>query len=197
MPTTPTWLRQYGAAARILIVMTVLVGLIYPLAMTGIAQLLFPSQANGSLIRNDEGEVVGSALIGQNFDGDAWFHTRPSAAGDEGYDGGSSSASNLGPNSEELLQQIEDRKAQVADREGVDEDEVPADAVTASGSGLDPHISPDYAAIQTRRVAAARGMSVEEVEKLVAEHTVGRSLGFIGEPGVNVIDLNLALEDAH
>ncbi|MBB6170266.1 K+-transporting ATPase ATPase C chain [Nocardiopsis mwathae] len=170
------------------------VGLIYPLAMTGVAQLLFPDRANGSLIRNDDGEVVGSALLGQNFDGDEWFHSRPSAAGEEGYDGGSSSASNLGPNSAELLEQIEERKAEVAATEGVDEAEIPADAVTASGSGLDPHISPEYAELQTPRVAAARGMSVEEVEHLVAEHTVGRSLGFIGAPGVNVTELNRALE---
>ncbi|MFC3995021.1 K(+)-transporting ATPase subunit C [Nocardiopsis sediminis] len=190
---TPAALRQYGAAARALLVMTVLLGLLYPLAVAGIGQVLFPAQANGSLIRGDGGEVVGSALIGQNADGPEWFHPRPSAAGEDGYDGAASSPSNLGPNSEELRAAVEERRAAVAAEEGAAPEAVPPDAVTASGSGLDPHISPEYAALQAGRVAAARGLSAGEVRALIAAHTDGRALGFIGAPAVNVVTLNAAL----
>ncbi|MFC4564555.1 K(+)-transporting ATPase subunit C [Nocardiopsis mangrovi] len=190
---TPAALRQYGAAARALLVLTVLLGLAYPLAVTGVGQVLFPAQADGSLIRGAGGGVAGSALIGQNAEGAEWFHPRPSAAGEDGYDGAASSASNLGPNSEELREAVAQRRAAVAAEEGVAPDAVPPDAVTASASGLDPHISPEYAALQADRVAAARGMSAEEVGGLIAEHTDGRALGFIGSPAVNVVTLNAAL----
>ncbi|RCV55857.1 potassium-transporting ATPase subunit KdpC [Marinitenerispora sediminis] len=195
MGPLPQWLRPYGAAVRFLIVMTVLLGVGYPLAVTGVAQVLLPHQANGSLVR-DDGRVVGSALIGQDFAGPEWFHPRPSAAGEDGYDGAASGASNLGPNSPELRALVEERRAAVAAENGVPESAVPPDAVTASGSGLDPHVSPAYAAIQVDRVAQARGLSPAAVRALVAEHTTGRALGVLGEPGVNVLELNLALEQA-
>ncbi|MGI5118769.1 potassium-transporting ATPase subunit KdpC [Marinactinospora thermotolerans] len=194
MSSTSPWLRRHLAAARVLLVMTVLLGVAYPLAVTGVAQLVFPHQADGSPVTHD-GEVVGSELLGQSFSGPRWFHPRPSAAGD-GYDGSASGASNLGPNNEELTAAVEERRATVAAENGVAPEEVPADALTASGSGLDPHISPAYADLQAVRVARARGMDPGEVRALVREHTTGRALGFLGEPGVNVLTLNLALEDA-
>ncbi|MFC7327638.1 potassium-transporting ATPase subunit KdpC [Marinactinospora rubrisoli] len=195
MGPLPQWLRPYNAAVRFLLVMTVLLGVGYPLAVTGLAQLVFPHQANGSPVRAD-GRIVGSALIGQNFTGPEWFHPRPSAAGADGYDGAASGASNLGPNSPELRALVEERRAAVAAENGVPESAVPPDAVTASGSGLDPHISPAYAAIQVDRVAHARGLPPDTVRALVAEHTAGRPLGVLGAPGVNVLELNLALEQA-
>ncbi|PSK85991.1 K+-transporting ATPase ATPase C chain [Murinocardiopsis flavida] len=185
----PARLRPYSAAARVLLLMTAVLGLAYPLAVTGAAQVLFPARADGSLIERD-GAAAGSSLIGQDFDGEEWFHPRPSAAGDDGYDGAASSASNLGPNSEELLAQVRERRSAVAAQNGVAESAVPPDAVTASGSGLDPHISPAYAAVQTARVADARGLPPGRVRDLVAAHTDGRALGFIGEPAVNVVTLN-------
>lgn len=188
--------RQLQAAVRAVLVFTVLLGIGYPLAVTGLAQVIAPSKADGSLIAVD-GEVVGSALIGQSFtdaDGDPlpqYFQSRPSAGG---YDGAASGGSNLGPNSEELAVLIEERRAVVAEHEGVEPADVPADAVTASASGLDNGISPEYAALQVARVAEERGASVEEVQALVADATVGRDLGFIGAPYVNVLELNLALD---
>jgi len=175
-------------------------GVAYTLLITGVGQLILPAQANGSLVRDADGRVVGSSLIGQSYldaEGDplaGYFQPRPSAAGD-GYDAGASSGSNRGPENPELIAAIEERRAQLAEFNGVPEDEVPADALTASGSGLDPHISPDYAAIQVTRVARARGMSAEEVARLVAEHTTGRDLGYLGEPVVNVLQLNQALDE--
>jgi potassium-transporting ATPase KdpC subunit len=192
--------RMVWTAVRIVVILTVVLGVAYPLAVTGIGQLLFPQQANGSVVRTADGTAVGSALIGQSFsdaDGNPlpeYFQPRPSAAGD-GYDAAASSGSNLGPESEELVAAIAERKAQVADLNGVAEADVPADAVTASGSGLDPHISPEYARIQVERVAGARNLPVEEVLALVDAHTQGRDLGFIGEPRVNVVALNLALDE--
>ena len=171
--------------------MTVLLGVGYPTAVWAAGQA-FGDRADGSPVRVD-GEVVGSALIGQQFEGDEWFLPRPSA---NDYDTLASAPSNLGPLNADLIATIGDRKAEVASREGVAESEVPADAVTASASGLDPHISPAYAEIQAPRVAAATGLSLDEVEQLIDENTHGRGLGFLGEPGVNVLELNLAIATA-
>ena len=201
MATTRSAVRIHWVALRAMLLFTLVLGVGYTLAITGIGQLALPAQAGGSVIRSD-GEVVGSSLIGQSFtdaDGDPlpeWFQSRPSAAGD-GYDAGASSGSNHGPENADLISAIEERKAQVAEFNGVSGAEVPADAVTASASGLDPHISPEYAAIQVARVAKARGLSVADVEQAVAEHTAGRDLGVLGEPRVNVLELNLALDAAH
>ena len=184
--------RQSLAGLRLLLVMTLLLGLLYPLAVYGVGRVV-PHRADGSLLEVD-GEVVGSALIGQTFDGAQYFQSRPSAAGD-GYDPLSTGASNLGPENEDLLAAVEDRREQVSAREGVAPQDVPVDAVTASGSGLDPHISPQYAAIQVRRVARERGLQVGEVDDLVGRFTDGRDLGVLGDPRVNVLLLNLALDE--
>ncbi|MBM7798569.1 K+-transporting ATPase ATPase C chain [Microlunatus panaciterrae] len=185
-------LRQSLAGLRVLAAFTLLLGLAYPLLITGVAQLGFPSQANGSLV-SYRGAVVGSSFIGQRFTGDRWFLPRPSAAG-SGYDPTASSGSNLGPNSLRLTTLVRARRVEIARREGVSPDKVPADAVTASGSGLDPAISPAYAQLQAARVARARRLPPAEVERLVAAHTQRRMLGILGEPAVNVLELNLALE---
>jgi K+-transporting ATPase ATPase C chain len=187
--------RQYAAAARTLLVLTVVVGLAYPLAMTGLAQVAFHSNANGSLLHRD-GEVVGSTLIGQGFGADPrYFQSRPSAAG-KGYDPTASGASNLGPRSPDLVDQIRQRRAAAAALDGVAPGRVPPDALTASGSGLDPGISPAYANEQVARVARVRGLATTTVQGLVARYTQGRDLGFLGEPVVNVLELNLALDRA-
>lgn len=187
--------RQLWAALRMLILMTMVVGLAYPLAMTGFAQMVFPDPADGSIV-DAGGHPVGSSLIGQSFDGKpGYFQSRPSAAGN-GYDPLASSASNLGPESEDLRAAIEKRRLTVAELDGTDPDMVAPDALLASGSGLDPDISPEYAAQQVARVARERNMSVEAVRVLVGEHTGGRVLGFLGEPHVNVLMLNLALDEA-
>ncbi len=197
-PLTRT-LKATWIAVRLMIVFTVLLGIAYPLLITGIGQAAFPHQANGSLVHAADGRVVGSALIGQEFrDANGsplpqYFQPRPSAAGD-GYDPTASGGSNLGPQSARLVAEIATRKRQVAAFDGVPESRVPVDAVTASGSGLDPDISPAYAKIQARRVARARNLPLAEVEALIARHTAGRDLGFIGEPRVNVVELNLALD---
>lgn len=186
---------QLPAAVRAILVFSVLCGIVYPLVATGVAQLAFSDAANGSLIERG-GHVVGSRLIGQPFDGDEWFHPRPSAAGD-GYDGMASSASNLGPTNDELLATVSERvdAYRAANHLGPDVD-VPVDAVTASASGLDPHISVANARLQARRVARARGIPVDDVRRLIDEHTSGRVLAFLGEPAVNVLELNLALDGA-
>jgi K+-transporting ATPase ATPase C chain len=186
-----TTVRQLLAGLRVLIGLTVVVGLAYPLLMTGIGRAVFPHTSAGSPVVVN-GKVVGSSLIGQAIDGPQWFHPRPSAAGD-GYDGAASSGSNLGPTNPDLQASIEKRRAAVAKEDGVAPADVPADAVTASASGLDPHISPAYAAIQIDRVATARGLTVAQVQQLVTAHTQGRTLGFLGEPRVNVVTLNAAL----
>ncbi|MCZ4067095.1 potassium-transporting ATPase subunit KdpC [Microbacterium sp. H37-C3] len=198
MSTARASLRTSAVAVRAMSVLTLVLGVGYTLLIS-LVGLALPAQANGSLLRDAEGQLVGSSLIGQSFtdaDGAAlpqYFQSRPSAAGD-GYDAAASSGSNLGPNNADLVAAIEERRTAIADREGVDVSNVPADAVTASASGLDPHISPAYAELQVARVAAERGLSDVEVRDLVAAHTAGRDLGFLGEPRVNVVELNLALD---
>ena len=210
---SPT-LRQLGAAVRTFLVLTAVLGLLYPLVMTGVAQVLFQHHADGSLVESTEG-AVGSELIGQAFtrpateagvtltnpDGTpvmvpdpAYFQSRPSAAG-TGYDPRASSASNYGPENPDLVALVEDRRSAATELEGVDPAAVPPGALLASGSGLDPHISPEYAELQVPRVARARGLDPEQVRDLVEEHTGGRALGFLGEPHVNVLLLNLALDE--
>ena len=185
-------LRQSTAGLRLLLALTLLLGVAYPALVLGVGRLV-PDRADGSPLTVD-GVVVGSRLVGQAFEGDQWFLPRPSAAGD-GYDPLASGASNLGPNDPGLLATVLERRAEVAAREGVPEADVPADAVTASGSGLDPHVSPAYAALQVERVARVRGLDADAVRALVAEHTQRRALGFVGEDAVDVVELNAALED--
>ncbi len=186
--------RQIVPAVVAFLAFTVLTGLVYPLVVTGVSQVAFPGRANGFLVEQD-GTTVGSRLIGQNFAGPRYIHPRPSAAGD-GYDAMSSSASNLGPSNQELLDEVQSRIAAYRSENRLAADaEVPIDAVTASGSGLDPHISLANARIQATRVAQARGLAVDDVLELVEDHTEDRSLGFLGEKGVNVLELNLALDE--
>ncbi|MFE6253647.1 potassium-transporting ATPase subunit KdpC [Agromyces sp. NPDC057865] len=193
-----TTLRTHWVAIRAMLLFTLVLGVGYTLVVTAIGQLALPAQADGSVVRNADGDVVGSALIGQSFTDAAgdplpeWFQPRPSAAGD-GYDAGASSGSNLGPENPDLIAAIEDRRAQVAAFDRVAESDVPVDAVTTSGSGLDPHISPEYALQQVARVAAARGLDEADVRALVESHLQPRDLGYLGEPTVNVLELNLAL----
>lgn len=197
--STRTSVRHLGVAVRAMLVATAVLGLAYTAVVTGVGQLALPAQANGSLVRDADGQVVGSALIGQSFtdaDGAAlprYFQSRPSAAG-AGYDGAASSGSNLGPENADLVAAIGERRAAVAASDGVPAADIPADAVTASGSGLDPHISPAYARLQVARVAAARGLDPAVVAALVAQYTTGRDLGFLGEPRIDVLELNLALD---
>lgn len=175
-------------------IMTVLTGIVYPMAMTGLAQALFPSQANGSIIRYN-GQSVGSKLIGQNFTSDKYFHGRPSSAGSDGYEALSSSGSNLGPTNAKLKQSVQERLDKIIAENALDSGKtVPGDLVLASASGLDPHITPDAAYLQLKRVAAARGLQQKEVERLVESHIEGRQFGLLGEQCVNVLELNLALD---
>jgi len=186
--------RSLLVSLRMAVVTIVLLGLVYPLAVWGIGTALFPKQATGSLIRSSEGTVIGSKLIGQSFTSEKYFHSRPSAAGTDGYDAMSSSASNLGPTSQVLISAVGTRVADAVRVEGATKGAVPVDMVTASASGLDPDISPDNASLQVARVAKARGMSADSLRTLVAQHTTARDLGFLGEPRVNVLELNLALD---
>jgi potassium-transporting ATPase KdpC subunit len=204
MNRLPSSLRQYIAALRMLLVFTVICGIIFPVVMWGVAQAAFKNQANGSLVTLN-GKVVGSSLLCQEFV-DAkgnplpqYFQERPSSAtsgakNDYGCDPGYSAASNLGPNNSTLLTTVKQRQEQIAAFDHVAISAIPPDAVTASGSGLDPDISPAYAAIQVARVAAARHLPVSEVKSLVSKYTQGRSLGFLGEPRVDVLTLNIALD---
>jgi K+-transporting ATPase ATPase C chain len=203
MSTTRTTLRQANVALRAMLVFTVVLGLGYTLLITGIGQLILPWQANGSVVTSSDGKAVGSALIGQSFgepskDGSGaplpqYFQSRPSAAG-TGYDAGASGGSNYGPENSDLVSAIKDRIAAIAAFDHIDPSAIPADAVTASASGLDPHISPAYALLQVPRVAAARGVSEQTVRALVESRIQARDLGFLGEPRVNVLELNLALD---
>jgi len=177
------------------IVLTIVLGLIYPLAITGLASLLFPNQSAGSLISKD-GQVVGSAIIGQSFAATQYFHGRPSAAGSNGYDATSSSGSNLGPTNKTLIEAVRKRlKDELESDPGTSPSQVPIDLVTASGSGLDPEISVQAADLQVPRVAKARGITEDAVRTLVRQNTRGRWAGLLGEPGVNVLRLNLALDN--
>ena len=187
-------LRNTLIAIRFAVITLVITGILYPLAMTGLAHVVFPDKSSGSLIKKDD-QVVGSKYIGQQFEGPQYFHPRPSAAG-EGYNAMASGASNLGPTSVTLIGRVRDAVARVvAENPGLAGD-VPVDMVTASGSGLDPDISPANAQAQVARVAAARNMAEDEVRRLVDENTAGRDLGFLGEKRVNVLKLNLALDKA-
>ena len=187
------WKEMRTAFGATLVLAFLLCG-IYPLAVWGVAQLVFPHQANGSLVFQD-GHIVGSALIGQGFKTEHYFHPRPSAAGSDGYDAASSSGSNLGPLSRKLIDQVKERADAYRNDNGLPPDmEIPADAVTASASGLDPHISVRNAELQVARVAKARGIPIEELRKYIGQYTEGPQFGFLGERRVNVLELNLALD---
>jgi K+-transporting ATPase ATPase C chain len=185
-------IRQYLTALRFLIAITLVVGVLYPAAIYVVGQVTLKHAAEGSFVTvNNQG--VGSSLIGQNFPGTQWFHPRPSVAGANGYDALSSGASNAGPNEPSLLQAVNARRAAVAKENGVQPSQVPPDAVSASASGLDPDISPAYAYLQAARVAGARHLSVAAVNNLIQHEIQPRSFGILGEPRVNVLELNLAL----
>jgi K+-transporting ATPase ATPase C chain len=186
-------MKNLVTAILMTVVTTILLGLIYPLVATGLAQVIFPENANGQLIRAADGTVVGSRLIGQPFSSPGYFRSRPSAAGATGYDASASSGSNLGPTNKKLIDRVTtDLEKLKAENPGK---QVPIDLVTTSGSGLDPHISPAAAEFQVPRVARERGMSEAEVRSIVAAHTAGRQFGFLGEPRVNVLELNLDLDN--
>lgn len=181
-------------ALKMVLVMTVLTGILYPIAMVVLAHVIFPAQAAGSLVIRD-GRIVGSSPIGQNFAAAAYFHGRPSAAGDKGYDAGNSSGSNSGPTNKSFIETVRGRVESVRESElNAGQNPVPVDLVTASGSGLDPEITPAAAELQVPRVAHARSLDEDQLRVLVRDHTRGRALGVLGEPGVNVLELNLALD---
>ncbi|MDJ0336732.1 potassium-transporting ATPase subunit KdpC [Cryobacterium sp. PH31-O1] len=189
--------RHCWVAVRAILLLTAVLGIVYPFAITIVGQVGFSAQANGSLV-SENGTVIGSALIGQSFtDSDGaplpeWFQSRPSAAG-AGYDAAASSGSNWGPENHDLISAISERRSSIAAFEGASAESIPADALTASASGLDPQISPAYARLQVPRVAAARGLSESQVHALVESKLAARDLGYLGEPTVNVLQLNLAL----
>ncbi len=186
--------RALWIAVRMTIVLTILLGFIYPIGMVVVGHVLFPHEARGSLISHD-GQIIGSELIGQNFSSQKYFHPRPSAAGDKGYDASNSSGSNLGPTNKTLIDTVRKRLKDTEEAEGVPASSVPIDMVTASGSGLDPDISPADALLQADRVAHARGISADTVRQLIDQNTEGRWIGIFGEPVVNVLKLNLALDN--
>jgi potassium-transporting ATPase KdpC subunit len=179
---------------RIKLFFTLVLGIGYPLAVTGISQLILPKQAGGSLVTTG-GKVVGSELIGQNFSRPEYFHPRPSAAGDKGYDATASGGSNFGPTNKKLIDRVAASVDQFRQENPDYQGPIPADLVTASASGLDPHISPDSARAQAARVAKARGAAIEQLSQLIAQYTEQPDLGFLGEPRVNVLKLNLALDN--
>src|SRR5882724_5208594 len=185
-------MKNLATAILMTIVTTILLGLIYPLLVTGLAQVIFPDQANGQLIRSGDGTIIGSRIIGQPFTGPGYFRSRPSAAGAAGYDASASSGSNLGPTNQKLVDRIK------ADAEKLQVENprtpVPIDLVTTSGSGLDPHISPAAAEFQVPRIARERGISEDEARRIVSSHLEHRQFGFLGEPRVNVLELNLDLD---
>jgi len=185
--------QQILPGLRIKLFFTLVLGIGYPLAVTGISQLILPRQANGSLVTTG-GKVVGSELIGQNFSRPEYFHPRPSAAGDKGYDATASSGSNFGPTNKKLIDRVAVSVDQFRKENPDYQGPIPADLVTTSGSGLDPHISPDSARAQAARVAKARGVGIEQVNQLIAQYTEQPDLGFLGEPRVNVLKLNLTLD---
>jgi K+-transporting ATPase ATPase C chain len=206
MSRLPTWIVQHVAAIRAIIVLTIITGFVYPLVVLGIGQVAFHNQANGSLVSYN-GKVVGSSLLCQEFTDSKgnplpqYFQPRPSTASDPnsktdyGCDPNFSGASNLGTNNTTLLQNVKERQAAYAKLNGVPVSSIPPDAITTSGSGLDPYISPQNAADQEARVAAARHLPLSQVQSQVASHTQGRTLGFLGEPRVNVLTLNIALDE--
>lgn len=186
-------MKNLVTAILMTLVTTILLGLVYPLAVTGLAQVIFPDKANGQLIRQADGTLIGSRLIGQPFSSPGYFRTRPSAAGANGYDASASSGSNLGPTNQKLIDRV---RADVAKLQLENPGRpVPIDLVTTSGSGLDPHISPAAAEFQVPRVARERGITEDDLRRLVQTHTEGRQFGFLGEPRVNVLELNLALDE--
>ena len=185
--------QQLLPGLRMTLVMTILTGLIYPLAVTGLSQGLFPGKANGSLITVN-GHVIGSELIGQNFTRPEYFQPRPSAAGNDGYDATASGGSNLGPTNKKLIDRVQASVDKFHKDNPDYQGAIPADLLTTSGSGLDPHISPASADAQVERVAKARGASADQLRTLIAARTEGRDLGFLGEPRVNVLLLNLDLD---
>ena len=187
--------QQLGTGFKMMLILTVLTGLLYPGVVTGLCQVFFPAMANGSLVVAN-GHVIGSELIGQNFKKPEYFQPRPSAAGNDGYDPMASGASNLGPTSQKLADRVKDSVASFRKNNPDYTGPIPADLVTASGSGLDPDISPASAEAQAARIAKARGVPVEQVRNLIAGHTQGRDLGFMGDPRVNVLEINLALDQA-
>ena len=189
-------LRHARTAVLMIIVLTIITGFAYPFLVYGLAQAMFPYQANGSLVQNGSGKVIGSSLIAQNFTDPKYFHPRPSAAGPNGYDATSSGGSNLAPTNRKLINLVQQRAAAYRQENGLSPDvPVPVDAVTASGSGLDPDISLANAYLQAARVAKARGLSESQVRSLIDQHTLGRVFWVLGEPRVNVLEINMALDN--
>jgi potassium-transporting ATPase KdpC subunit len=184
---------QLAPAFRLMLIMTVLTGLVYPGVVTGLCQILFPKQANGSLV-NVDGRVVGSSLIGQRFTRPEYFHPRPSAAGNDGYDPTASGGSNYGPTNQKLIDRVKASAAQFRQENPKFTGPIPADLLTASGSGLDPEISPAAAEAQAARVAESRQTTIDQVRRIITSHTRPSDLGLLGEPRVNVLELNLALD---